>query len=254
MAPRYRWRDEAPLAHRASPPVADDRRAPGRRPVGGDRPAAAGLRDRPFATRRLPRPEFGGGCFARVRRIAAARGLVLLLAAGDAQARCWGADGAHHRRAPMPRATAPPPRMTAPRSAPPSDRARARSSCRRIHATRSHPGAKALGTNALRRAGPRDKAPGDRARRRRPDQRRSARIRRCGWALMAGRRSMRGRPPMIPSPQRAAEVHGLVQASAILCILRTGAQTWMPAYAGMTDTSGEGRGFSPRPEPNPGQP
>lgn len=35
--------------------------------------------------------------FGQVRRVARARGLVLLLAAAPVQARAWGADGAHHR-------------------------------------------------------------------------------------------------------------------------------------------------------------
>ncbi|MET0375400.1 MAG: thiamine phosphate synthase [Rhizorhabdus sp.] len=41
--------------------------------------------------------------FDRVRKIATARGLVLMLAAKDRKARRWGADGAHHRHPHPPR-------------------------------------------------------------------------------------------------------------------------------------------------------
>jgi thiamine-phosphate pyrophosphorylase len=41
--------------------------------------------------------------FERVRRIAAARDLILLLAGPDIEARRWGADGAHHRHPHGPR-------------------------------------------------------------------------------------------------------------------------------------------------------
>lgn len=82
--------------------------------------------------------------FDRVRRIARARGLVLLLAGDEAKARRWGADGAHHREPHAPRYG----------SAPAHDlreiRAAERSGAGAIllsplHATRSHPGCGTLG-------------------------------------------------------------------------------------------------------------
>jgi len=82
--------------------------------------------------------------FDRVARIARRRGLVLLLAADDAQARRWGADGAHHRR------PGPPRYGTAPAHGLGEIRAAERSGAMAIllsplHPTRSHPGAPALG-------------------------------------------------------------------------------------------------------------
>ena len=82
--------------------------------------------------------------FDRVRRIAAARGLVLLLAGKDGKARRWGADGAHHRHPHAPRYG------TAPAHGLREIRAAERSGASAIflsplHATMSHPGAPALG-------------------------------------------------------------------------------------------------------------
>lgn len=82
--------------------------------------------------------------FDRVRRIAAARRLVLLLAAKDGKARRWGADGAHHRHPHAPR------RGTAAAHNLREIRAAERSGAGAIflsplHATRSHPGAPPLG-------------------------------------------------------------------------------------------------------------
>lgn len=82
--------------------------------------------------------------FAKVRRIARARGLLLLLAGKEGKARRWGADGAHHRRPHAPR----------PGTAPAHDlreiRAAERSGAAAIllsplHPTRSHPGTPSLG-------------------------------------------------------------------------------------------------------------
>ena len=82
--------------------------------------------------------------FDRVRRIAAGRGLVLLLAAKDGKARRWGADGAHHRHPHAPRFG------TAAAHDLNQIRAAERSGASAIflsplHATRSHPGAPSLG-------------------------------------------------------------------------------------------------------------
>jgi thiamine-phosphate pyrophosphorylase len=82
--------------------------------------------------------------FARVRCIAAARGLVLLLAGADGEARRWGADGAHHRRPHAPRhGTAPAHGLREIRQAERSGAAAIFLSP--LHPTRSHPGAAALG-------------------------------------------------------------------------------------------------------------
>jgi thiamine-phosphate pyrophosphorylase len=103
-------------------------------------PAGAGVVFRHKATRAAKRRRL----FDQVRRIARARGLVLLLAGSEAKARRWGADGAHHRTPHAPRYG----------SAPAHDlreiRAAERSGAGAIflsplHPTRSHPGAKALG-------------------------------------------------------------------------------------------------------------
>jgi thiamine-phosphate pyrophosphorylase len=82
--------------------------------------------------------------FERVRRIARARGLILLLAGKEARARRWGADGAHHRHPGPPRAG------TAPAHDLREIRAAERSGAIAVflsplHPTRSHPGAPALG-------------------------------------------------------------------------------------------------------------
>ena len=82
--------------------------------------------------------------FARVRRIARARRLMLLLAGDDGEARRWGADGAHHRQPHAPR------RGTAPAHDLREIRRAERSGASAIllsplHATRSHPQAKPLG-------------------------------------------------------------------------------------------------------------
>jgi len=82
--------------------------------------------------------------FDRVRRIARARGLWLLLAGEDAEARRWGADGAHHRRPGPPRfGTAPAHDLREIRAAERSGAAAIFLSP--LHPTRSHPGAPALG-------------------------------------------------------------------------------------------------------------
>lgn len=82
--------------------------------------------------------------FEQVRRIARARGLILLLADREVEARRWGADGAHHRRPGPPRAG------TAPAHDLREIRAAERSGATALflsplHPTRSHPGAPALG-------------------------------------------------------------------------------------------------------------
>lgn len=82
--------------------------------------------------------------FDRVRRIARARGLLLLLAGPDRKALRWGADGAHHRRPHAPRYG------TAPAHDLREIRAAERSGAVAIflsplHATRSHPGVPSLG-------------------------------------------------------------------------------------------------------------
>jgi thiamine-phosphate pyrophosphorylase len=82
--------------------------------------------------------------FARLRRIARRRDLLLILAGDDREARRWRADGAHHRRPAPPR----------PGTAPAHDLAEIRAAERSgaaaiflspLHPTRSHPGAPALG-------------------------------------------------------------------------------------------------------------
>lgn len=82
--------------------------------------------------------------FERVRRIARARGLVLLLAGEDGEARAWTADGAHHRRAHAPRyGTAPAHDLREIRAAERSGAAAILLSP--LHTTRSHPNAEGLG-------------------------------------------------------------------------------------------------------------
>lgn len=82
--------------------------------------------------------------FDRVRRIAHARGLVILLAGKDRKARRWGADGAHHRHPHAPRhGTAPAHDLREIRAAERSGAAAVFLSP--LHPTRSHPGARALG-------------------------------------------------------------------------------------------------------------
>ena len=103
-------------------------------------PAGAGVVFRHKSTRAAERRRL----FDRVRRIARARGLILLLAGGEAKARRWGADGAHHRKPYAPRYG------TAPAHDLREIRAAERSGAGAIflspfHPTRSHPGAKTLG-------------------------------------------------------------------------------------------------------------
>ncbi|ABQ69208.1 thiamine monophosphate synthase [Rhizorhabdus wittichii RW1] len=82
--------------------------------------------------------------FERVRRITRRRGLILLLAGDEAEARRWGADGAHHRRPGPPRAgTAPAHNLREIRAAERSGAAALLLSP--LHPTRSHPGAPTLG-------------------------------------------------------------------------------------------------------------
>lgn len=82
--------------------------------------------------------------FARVRRMARARGLLLLLAAQDRKARRWGANGAHHRHPHAPRlGTAPAHDLREIRRAERSGAAAIFLSP--LHPTRSHKGARALG-------------------------------------------------------------------------------------------------------------
>lgn len=82
--------------------------------------------------------------FERVRRIAQRRGLILLLAGKEAKARCWGADGAHHRRpGPLRLGTAPAHDLREIRAAERSGAAAIFLSP--LHRTRSHPGAASLG-------------------------------------------------------------------------------------------------------------
>jgi thiamine-phosphate pyrophosphorylase len=103
-------------------------------------PAGAGIVFRHKATDGVERRRL----FERVRGIARARGLVLLLADADMTARRWGADGAHHRRPHAPRYG------TAPAHDLREIRAAERSGAGAIllsplHPTRSHPGAPSLG-------------------------------------------------------------------------------------------------------------
>lgn len=82
--------------------------------------------------------------FDRVRRVARARGLILLLAGSDGKARRWGADGAHHRHPGPPRfGTAAAHDLRQIRAAERSGAAAIFLSP--LHPTRSHPGAPALG-------------------------------------------------------------------------------------------------------------
>lgn len=103
-------------------------------------PAGSGIVFRHKATPKAERRRL----FGRVRRIARIRGLVLLLAGGDAKARRWGAGGAHHRRPHAPRYG------TAAAHGVREIRAAERSGAGAIflsplHPTRSHPGAPTLG-------------------------------------------------------------------------------------------------------------
>ncbi len=103
-------------------------------------PPGSGIVFRHKATGRKDRRRL----FERVRRIAARRGLVLLLAGKDARARRWGADGAHHRHPHAPRyGTAAAHDLREIRAAERSGAAAIFLSP--LHTTRSHPGAKALG-------------------------------------------------------------------------------------------------------------
>lgn len=86
--------------------------------------------------------------FERVRRVARRRGLILLLAGSERLATAWRADGAH---GPSPRRRSARPLL---RTAPAHDRKEWLAACRSgcdfafvspIFATRSHPGAEALG-------------------------------------------------------------------------------------------------------------
>ncbi len=87
--------------------------------------------------------------FDRVRAKARKYGLVLLLADGSATARRWKADGAHHREAGPPRfGTAPAHDLKEIRAAERSGAALILLSP--LHPTRSHPGAKALGSMTFR--------------------------------------------------------------------------------------------------------
>ncbi len=82
--------------------------------------------------------------FARLRRIARQRGLILLLAADDTTALRWGADGSHHRAAGPPRfGTAPAHNIAELRAAERSGACAIFLSP--LHPTRSHPGVPALG-------------------------------------------------------------------------------------------------------------
>lgn len=91
--------------------------------------------------------------FDRVARMARRRGLMLLLGGPIGQARLWGADGAHARSAPVRRNESR--RYRAIRSAPVHDMAERRAAERAgadllflspLFATRSHPGARPLGS------------------------------------------------------------------------------------------------------------
>lgn len=103
-------------------------------------PPGSGVVFRHKATPRAERRRL----FDRVRRIAHARGLVLLLAARDGMARRWGADGAHHRHAHPPRfGTAAAHGLHEIRSAERSGASAIFLSP--LHPTESHPGAPSLG-------------------------------------------------------------------------------------------------------------
>lgn len=120
--------------------MTDERQGSGLLAAIGRLPAGAGIIFRHKATPGKKRRRL----FGKVRRIAYARGLVLLLAASDAKARRWGADGAHHRRPHAPRYG------TAPAHDLREIRAAERSGAGAIllsplHPTRSHPGAPTLG-------------------------------------------------------------------------------------------------------------
>ncbi|MGZ8336218.1 MAG: thiamine phosphate synthase [Allosphingosinicella sp.] len=95
--------------------------------------------------------------FLRVRAVARARRLVLLLADGDSRARAWGADGSHGRA-----------RGRGLRSAPVHDLAEIRAAERSgadilflspVFPTRSHPGAPALGPRRFARLARRTRLP-----------------------------------------------------------------------------------------------
>jgi len=106
----------------------------------GRLPPGSGIVFRHKATRRGERRQL----FERVRRMARARGLVLILAGRDVRARRWGADGAHHRRPHPPRfGTAPAHDLREIRAAERSGAGAVFLSP--LHATRSHPHAATLG-------------------------------------------------------------------------------------------------------------
>ena len=120
--------------------MTDERQGEGLWAAIGRLPPGAGIVFRHKATGKAERRRL----FDRVRRIAAARGLVLLLAAKNRKARRWGADGAHHRHPNAPRyGTASAHDLREIRAAERSGAAAIFLSP--LHATRSHGGAKTLG-------------------------------------------------------------------------------------------------------------
>jgi len=120
--------------------MTDERQGDGLWKAIGRLPRGSGIVFRHKATRKAERRCL----FDRVRRIAAARGLVLVLAAKDGKARRWRADGAHHRHPHAPRyGTAPAHDLREIRAAERSGAAAILLSP--LHATRSHPKARGLG-------------------------------------------------------------------------------------------------------------
>lgn len=120
--------------------MTDERQGDGLWVALGRLPAGSGVVFRHKATSEAERARL----FARVRRIARARRLLLLLAGEDREARSWGADGAHHHRPHAPRyGTAPAHDLREIRRA---ERSGAHAILLSpLHATRSHPQAKPLG-------------------------------------------------------------------------------------------------------------